>query len=65
MNLQHYVEARSRDYYCSGTIVNIKYYVCVCVRVCFLALVIQHAMNTRRIMLSSVACQVLQNLSTL
>ena len=50
------MEARLCKRCCKGKAVSITYSVCVCVCVCVsVALVIQHAMRTHRIILSSVA----------
>jgi hypothetical protein len=45
------IEARSRNHFCSGKVISIKYSECVSV-----ALVIQHTKRMRCIILSSVAC---------
>jgi len=54
------IEARSRNHFRRGKEISIIYSECV-----FVALVIQHAKRMRRIILSSVACLSLQNVSTL
>jgi hypothetical protein len=53
-------EARSRNHCCRGKDISITYSECV-----FAALVIQHAMRMRRVILLSVACSALQYFSTL
>jgi len=55
------IEVRSRNGYCSGWAINIKRYECLCI----LALVTQHAVRMRRIILSSVACLSVPYFSTL
>ena len=52
------IRARSRNHVCSGKAISITYSECV-------ALIIQHAMRMRRIILSSVACPALPNFSKL
>jgi len=54
------VDPRSRNHYCCGTAVIIKYSECV-----FVAFIIQHVKRTRRIMLSSVAYPAAPYFSTL
>jgi hypothetical protein len=54
------IEARSRNHCCRGKAINITYSECVSV-----ALVVQHAMRMRRIILSSVACLAVPYFSTL
>jgi len=53
------IEARSCYHYFSGTTISITYSLCV-----FVALVIQHAMRMRHIILSSVACRAVQCFSS-
>jgi hypothetical protein len=54
------VKARSRQHCCRGKAMSITYSECLSV-----ALVIQHAIRMRRIILSSVACLALPHFSTL
>jgi hypothetical protein len=54
------IEVRSCNHCCNGKAISITYSEYV-----FVALVIQHAMRIRRIILSSVACPVLHYFSTL
>jgi len=60
MNVLRNIEARSCTHCYSGKEINITQPVCV-----FVALVIQHAMRMRHIILQSVACPSVQNFSTL
>jgi hypothetical protein len=53
--VQRKIEVRSRNHCCCGKAMCYIFWVCV-----FVALVIQHAMRMRRIMLSSVACPAIQ-----
>jgi hypothetical protein len=55
-----YVQTRSPNHSCHGKAISITYSECVSA-----TLVIQHAMHVRHIMLSSVACLHLPNVSTL
>ena len=57
---KRHTEARSRNHSCRGKAVSIKYSECV-----YAALVIQHAMRMRRIILSSAACPAVPYFSTL
>jgi hypothetical protein len=57
---KHKIEARSRNHYCRVKTISITHSERVAV-----ALVIQHATRMRRIISSSVACQVLLYFSTL
>jgi hypothetical protein len=57
---RHQIEARSCDKCCSGKAIIITYSQCV-----FLAVIIQHAVRMRRIVLSFVYCLVLLYSSTL
>jgi hypothetical protein len=58
--IQRNIEARSRNHCCRGKATCITYYECVPV-----ALIIQHEMRMRRIILSSVAYLALPYFSTL
>ena len=59
MYVQHNIQARSYNHCCSGKARRIKYSECVSV-----ALVIQHAMRIRRVILSSVARPFVPHIST-
>jgi hypothetical protein len=54
MHYKRSIEARSRNYICSGKAISITYSECMSV-----ALVIQHALHMRHIILSSAACETL------
>jgi len=62
MYVERNIEARSRNHCFSGIAISITYSECVCV---FVALVIQHSMRMRRIVLSFLPCLDEQYFSTL